>query len=375
MSRKGFFLVALIVGACLLAGYCLYVLGFTAPLAADKSSSASSETTATPLDPLADVPAHLRALTILGLREREYHSTLTIDEELEVGSNYRAYLAEFTSDGSRVYGLLTIPTGEMPAGGWPAIVLMHGYVNPATYQTNGSSYRGWWQAAAHDGRFVIFKPDMRGHGQSEGVATGPYYSADYVIDALNARSALAGSEFINSEQIGFWGHSMSGNTLLRAAAAAPDIPALALWAGAVYTYQDLIDYWISDPSYSPERDRTTAKEAREASASDGLFDPHRSQNPDFSTPFWRAMIPTNYLDDLQGAIIIHHAVDDTVVSSRYSEDLNALLDQTNIPHEYYTYPSGGHNLTGATFNSALSRTLDFFDRYLNHNRGDADMVN
>ena len=134
----------------------------------------ASDTPVAPADPLADVPARARALTIPALRERTYHSHLNVEKLLETGPNYRAYLASYDSDGARVYGLLTLPTGVRPAAGWPAIILLHGYINPSTYQTNGSAYRGWWQAAARDGRFAIFKPDMRGHGQSEGVATGPY---------------------------------------------------------------------------------------------------------------------------------------------------------------------------------------------------------
>lgn len=320
---------------------------------------------ATTPDSLASLDPALRALTIPGLRERNYDSQLTIEETLEQTAAYTAYLASYDSDGSKVYGLLAVPGGDMPKGGWPAIILMHGYVNPKTYQTNGSSYSGWWQAAARDGRFVIFKPDMRGHGQSEGVATGPYFGADYVIDALNARQALANWEQVDNERIGLWGHSMSGNTILRAMAARPDlVPAISLWAGAVYTYQDLLDYWITDPSYSPQRDQATTHAHPQASASGQLFNPHRQEQMNLNTPFWQAMIPTNFLSDITGAIDIHHASDDSVVSVHYSQDLNDLLDQTSIKHEVHIYPSGGHNMTGATFNSAISRTLDFFSRNL-----------
>ena len=38
--------------------------------------------------------------------------------------------------------------------------------------------------------FVVFKIDLRGHGDSEGEPGGGYFGADYVTDTLNAHSAL-----------------------------------------------------------------------------------------------------------------------------------------------------------------------------------------
>jgi len=74
--------------------------------------------------------------------------------------------------------------------------------------------------------------------------------------------------------------------------------------------------------------------------------------------------PTSYLNDLKGAIEINHAEDDTVVNIGYSRDLMALLDKTKVPHEFYTYPTGGHNIEGSSFSSAMQRTVEFFKKYL-----------
>lgn len=79
--------------------------------------------------------------------------------------------------------------------------------------------------------------------------------------------------------------------------------------------------------------------------------------------FWRQVAPTN-LNDLKGAIEIHHAQDDTVVNIGYSRDLIALLDKTKVPHQYYEYPTGGHNISGESFTLAMQRTVEFFKKYL-----------
>jgi hypothetical protein len=70
-------------------------------------------------------------MNILAARQREYPgSSITIEETLEPGANYYRYIAWYKSDGLRIYGLLTVPFGEMPASGWPAIVFNHGYIDP-----------------------------------------------------------------------------------------------------------------------------------------------------------------------------------------------------------------------------------------------------
>ena len=53
-----------------------------------------------------------------------------------------------------------------------------------------------------------------------------------------------------------------------------------------------------------------------------------------------------------------------VCDYRYSQGLNELLDQTAIIHEYHLYSTGGHNMTGNTFNQALNSTREFFRKYL-----------
>ena len=130
---------------------------------------------------------------------------------------------------------------------------MHGYIPPSTYVTT-EKYTDYVDFLARSG-YVVFKIDLRGHGDSEGVARGGYYSADYVIDTLNARAALENADFVNKNKIGLWGHSMAGNVVTRSLAVRPEIPAIVIWGGAVYTYDDRLKYGISDNSYRPPQDQ------------------------------------------------------------------------------------------------------------------------
>lgn len=300
-------------------------------------------------------PFPFSELTIPSLRSRSYQSELSELERLSQNQSYTSYLTSYDSDGLKINGLLTIPDGSMPAQGHPAIVFVHGYIPPTTYKTT-QNYNSYLDYFARNG-FVVFKIDLRGHDQSDGEPGGAYYSSDYVIDTLNAYSALQNADFVNPQAIGLWGHSMAGNVTFRSFVAKADIPAIVIWAGAVYSYEDMQKYGLNDNSYRPPTDDSERRRKREElRAAHGDFDKNSA--------FWQQVVPTNYLDGVSGAIQIHHALDDAVVNIGYSRDLMAILDGTDITHELFEYATGGHNITGSSFNQAMSRSIEFFKRYL-----------
>ena len=307
-------------------------------------------------------PFSFQELTIPFLRQQKYESSLGALEKNYENSQYTAFLTNYTSDGLRVNGLLTVPKEPVPripteSGevGWPAIIFIHGYIPPAQYNTV-QNYYDYVDYLARNG-FVIFKIDLRGNGNSEGEPGGAYYSADYIIDTFNAYSALQNSDFVNPNKIGLWGHSMAGNVVMRSFAVKPEIPAVVILAGAVYSYTDMQEFGINDSSYQSPGTSTERSRKRQR-----IRDTYGDPNSD--NFFWQQMAPTNYLDDLKGAIQIHHAVNDTVVNIGYSKNLISLLNKTQVPHELQEYSSGGHNLNGSTFNEAMQKTVKFFKKYL-----------
>lgn len=304
---------------------------------------------------LSPTPFPFQELTIPYLRGRLYNSKLGSLEKISENGSYTSYLTSYTSDGLKINGLLTIPTGTEPYGGWPGVVFVHGYIPPSQYQTL-QNYVDYVDYLAENG-FVVFKIDLRGHGNSEGEPGGAYYSSDYSIDTLNAYSALSNSDFVNPDKIGLWGHSMAGNVVFRTLAAKPDIPAVVIWAGAVYSYEDFQKYRIQDGSYQPPPTGT-----QRASKRQQLFDRYGEFSTESS--FWQQVPGTNYLTDIKGAIQLNHAADDSVVNIGYSRDLASLLDKTSIPHELNEYSGGGHNITGSFFTQAMQNTVEFFKKYL-----------
>ncbi|HET7099153.1 MAG TPA: alpha/beta fold hydrolase [Patescibacteria group bacterium] len=296
-------------------------------------------------------PFPFAELTMPYLRNRDYQSKLGELSVYSQNPTYTSYLTNYDSDGLKINGLLTVPKGEAPVGGFPAIVFVHGYIAPSIYETT-QKYTDYVNFLAKNG-FVVFKIDLRGHGDSEGEAGGAYYSSDYVIDTLNAYSALENAEMVNPKKIGLWGHSMAGNVTFRSFVVKKNIPALVIWAGAGYTYSDLLNYRITDNSYrAPQQSTERARKRQEL----------RNLYGEFSTEseFWKKVPATNYLDGVSGAVLFQHSVDDNVVSIEYSRNLMKILDKTNVIHSLDEYQSGGHNISGSNFTNAMTKTVEFF---------------
>lgn len=320
-----------------------------------KNTKISSDVNLPTVNEPIKTPFPFQELTIPYLRNREYKSTLAELKQYSDNGSYTTYLTSYDSDGLSINALITKPKEETPEGGFPAIVFVHGYIAPSIYKTT-ERYQDHVNYLARNG-FVVLKIDLRGHGNSEGLPGGSYYSGDYIIDTLNAYSALGNSDFVNPEKIGLWGHSMAGNVTLRSFVAKKDIPAVVIWGGAGFSYTDLLTYRISDNSYRPPMQNTETQNKRRL-----LNETHGTFNAD--SEFWKQVPATNYLTGVTGAIQLHHAVDDATVNVEYSRNLNNILEKTLIPHEFYEYTSGGHNISGSAFTLAMQRTVEFFKENL-----------
>ena len=105
------------------------------------------------------------------------------------------------SEGLKIYALLTVPTGEKPKDGWPVILFNHGYIAPQTYQTYPTvgQYATYYPVFSSNG-YIVFKPDYRGNGNSEGSPQGAYYSPAYATDDLNALASIKKYKDVNPGQ-------------------------------------------------------------------------------------------------------------------------------------------------------------------------------
>lgn len=287
-------------------------------------------------------------------------SPIKIEEELANGSNYKRYIASYTSEGNKVYGLLTVPLAEKPTGGFPAIVFCHGYIPPTQYVTT-ESYVSYINSLAGNG-FVVFKIDFRGNGRSEGDASGSYFSSAYAIDAISALKSLQGFDKVDPNRIGMWGHSMAGNVVLRAMEVSGEIKAGVIWSGAVYSYKDFATYGINDTSYTHRPFTTKEGEAQRDREISPEIQKIRSdpKTIDFNDTFWSSVSLTKNIKYLVNPLQLHHDINDPVVNIGYAGDLAQVLKDNNKKYEFYEYQGGGHNISSPYFETAMERTVTFF---------------
>lgn len=347
----------------------ILLISACAPLASAPTAAAALPST-TPLPPtLTAVPTAttsptvtltptptLHPMNILAARQTPHPgSAITIEETLDPGPNYYRYIAWYESDGLKIYGLLTIPYGETPTTGWPAIVFNHGYIPPEVYRST-ERYIAYVNNLAANG-YIVYRIDYRGHDRSDGQATGAYGSPGYMDDVLNAVAAIKAFPQADPRRIGMWGHSMGGYLTLRAMVISPDIRAGVIWAGVVASYPDLICCW-----------RTPDPNAPTATPNPNFRGGWRTWQTTFGTPqenpeFWRGISANSYLADISGPVQLHHGTADTSVPIAFSRTLYQQLLDAGKTVEYYEYEGDDHNLA-KYFSTAMQRTLEFYDRYL-----------
>lgn len=131
-------------------------------------------------------------------------------------------------DGTSIAGTLFVPERTPPSGGWPAIVVLHGF--GGNRQQMNALIEG---DGSLDQTYAVLTFDARGHGESGGLVgiDGPREIADTreIFDWLAARPD------VSDTRIGAWGISYGGGAVLNSLVAG--VP----WAAvvAVQTWTDL----------------------------------------------------------------------------------------------------------------------------------------
>ena len=131
-------------------------------------------------------------------------------------------------DGVVIAATLYLPDGAPPAGGWPAIVFLHGLAG------NRQSMNELVEAHGFAGQsYAVLTFDARGHGESGGLVgiDGPRE----VADPRAVRDWLAARPEVSDSRIGAWGMSYGGGAVFNSLVAGVPWAAVA----TVETWTDL----------------------------------------------------------------------------------------------------------------------------------------
>lgn len=230
-------------------------------------------------------------------------------------------LVEWMSfDGMRIAGWYAKPRGAAPAGGFPAVMWVHG--GPAM-QTR-ANFRSDIQMLLSQ-RFAVLMPNARGstgYGRAFMLADEVEKRPDFLEDLAAGRAFLAGQPGIDANRIGIMGQSYGGWAVLAAVTLQPE-----LWKAAV-NYYGIADFVTLLERTSPWRRDHRAREYGFPDTNDELF---------------KKISPIHHVDRVVAPMLLLHGDRDPRVPMHESEQFSEALAlrQKKMTYERFTYAGHG----------------------------------
>ncbi len=149
----------------------------------------------------------------------------------EQTSEYRSHNVSYRSQGLRISGVINVPTGRGP---FPAVVLAHGYIDPAVY-VRGQGMPRERRSLAEAG-YIALHVGYRNHAASDDdPALQRTFRLGYPVDVLNAANAPRATDAVpvDDDRIALMGRSMGGGVVYKALEMAPGLVDAAVVFAAV----------------------------------------------------------------------------------------------------------------------------------------------
>jgi len=274
------------------------------------------------------------------MASRSYNSDIKVLQMYRETDRFTSFRISYQSDGLTLYALMNLPQGTPPTGGWPVVVVNHGHIPPHLFSTP-NSYINTSAFFANAG-YLVFKPDYRGHDDSEGVADKLVSRLEYAIDVRNLLAGIEKYPQAHKDRIYMYGHSMGGDVTLRVIETGGRVKAATLWAPAVTDFPEVAFYFArrNNP------DNRLAKYQAELQA---LFKPEQYSAVSTLHNTNRIKIPIN----------VHHGTADSSVPYSWGEALVQKLKESQVPVQFFTYQGDNHDIAG-NWSTALNRDIQLF---------------
>ena len=245
-------------------------------------------------------------------------------------------------DGRRIPGWLALPPGPVPAGGWPAVVWVHG--GPAGQAR--ANFRPDMQALLAQGHAVLM-PNVRGssgYGRAWLESDDRDLRLDSVHDLAAGARWLAAQPGIDPQQIAVMGQSYGGYMVLAALTEYPE-----LWCCGIDFY-GIADFVTLLANTGPWRRAHRAEEYGDPVRHRALFD---------------RISPLRHVDRIRVPLLVLHGSRDPRVAITESEQLVAALRERGKSVRYETFNYAGHGFTReADRLRAYGAVADFLAQHL-----------
>ena len=295
--------------------------------------------TVNPLVTLTPTPDPFEKIYMDSLKNRSYGGGVLQNEGVLNGAEgFSRNIFKYRSEGLDLYGFINIPEGNGP---FPIIFLLHGYVDPAEYNTLAYSVR-YADMLAKNG-YIAIHPNLRGYEPSQNgenvLGIGDSIDLLNLIALVRQQSGSAGLlEKADKNRIGIWGHSMGGGIVLRALIIDQGIDAGLLYA-SIHSNEEF------NLSHFEKDGRGNEKVIAPASALAG-------------------MSPSNFLDEINAPISIHHGGQDEVVPNQWSRDLCDKLHEKGKMVACKEYPDQPHTFKNSGDIEFMDEMVAFFDKFV-----------
>ncbi len=302
------------------------------------TAAPTSATTATP--PATPAP---NPVSIPSLIAASYDGAgLTLGHETGSTTAYRQFLVTYRGDGLSISGRMNIPrTG----GPFPAVVLAHGYADPAVYD-NATQMSRERDYLARQG-YVALLVDYRNHAySSKDPGNDARLGLGYTADVVNAALALAQYPDVDPNRLGLVGRSMGGGVVYNALVVKPGLFKAAVAYSPVSS--DVVDNFTKWQLPDPGRS------AAEVIARLGA--------PDAQPSAWAEASPRTFFGRITEPLLIHHGTADLSCPIAWSEATVAALQQAGKAVEYQVYPGQPHVFTSA-WQRSIERTTAFLRQH------------
>ncbi len=287
-------------------------------------------------------------VSLIAFAEKEFDGRdFMVGRVLAEHEAYTRYYITYTSGDLTISGIMNVPKGSIPAGGFPLLVLNHGYIDPSVY-TNGRGLKREQDYLAREG-YVVIHSDYRGHAQSDADPdTDRRFRLGYAEDVINVIVAVkrANLPYVNADRVGMLGHSMGGGVAWRIAVTQPD----------------LVDAYVQfAPVSADERDNFEKWTKSRPEVANRILADHGS--PSDSPAFWDEISPISFFRRINVPVMIHHGSADESVPLSWSTRAQAALEEAGKDSVLHVYEGEPHEFIDA-WPQVMRRTAEFFRQHV-----------